>query len=44
MSESIYLEIEWISRHGYLSRILDYDDMGIPFAVLDMIQDRFGAL
>lgn len=49
MSESIYLEMEWIPRSeneksDYLSRIVDYDDWGISFAILGMIQNRFGAL
>ena len=49
MSESIYLEMEWIPRSeneksDYLSRILDYDDWGISFVVLDMIQQRCGQL
>ena len=49
MSESIYLEMEWIPRSeneksDYLSRILDYDDWGISFVVLDMIQQRYGQL
>lgn len=49
MSESIYLEMEWIPRKeneksDYLSRILDFDDWGISFVLLDMIQQRFGQL
>ena len=49
LSQSISLEIEWIPRSeneksNYLSKILDFDDWGISFAVLDMIQSRYGAL
>ena len=31
-------------KSDYLSRILDYDDCGISFDILDMIQNRFGEL
>ena len=49
MSESINLEMEWIPRSENEKsdnplRILDYDDWGISFANLDMIQNRFEAL
>ena len=49
MSESIYQEMEWIPRtknekSDYLSRILDFDDWGISFVLLDMIQQRYGQL
>lgn len=38
---SIYFEMEWIPRsenEDYFSRILDYDDWGISFSILDLIQ------
>ena len=49
MSNSIYLEMEWIPRtenekSDYLSRILDFDDWGISFVLLDMIQQRYWPL
>ena len=47
MSKSIYLEMEWIPRTenekaDYLSKIVDFDDWGISFAILVLLQRRFG--
>jgi hypothetical protein len=43
---SIILEMEWLPRTSneradYLSRIIDYDDSGISFDLLMLIEDRF---
>jgi hypothetical protein len=46
---SIHLEIEWIPREmndraDYLSRVIEKDDWGISFEVMDVIQQHWGVL
>lgn len=46
-ANSIHLEMEWIprtenARADYLSKILETDDWGISFHILDMIETRWG--
>lgn len=46
---SIQLEVEWIPRDknekaDYLSRIVEKDDWGISFELLNLIQDKWGTL
>jgi len=47
LRQSICLNVEWIPRSGndkadYLSRIVDQDDWGISFELLNLISSRFG--
>lgn len=47
MKTSISLELGWIPRSengraDSFSRIIDFDDWGISFEVLNSLQDRFG--
>lgn len=48
-SKSIHLEVEWLPRDenslaDYFSKIIEQDDWGISFSVMDMLQARWGAL
>jgi len=47
ISNSVHLDMEWIPRKendqsDYLSKIVDYDDWGLSWYILNLIQRRFG--
>lgn len=49
MENCIHLEIEWLPREqnsiaDYFSKIIEKDDWGISFHILDLIQTRWGNL
>ena len=49
ISKSVHLEMEWIPRAenglaNYYCRIEDYDDLGISFHLLNLIQNRLSTL
>jgi hypothetical protein len=49
VQNSVTIEMEWIPRSqnemsDYLSKIVDHDDWGISFKILNMLHDKWGVL